>query len=128
MNTENKKKVLIVDDNQSLNDILIDKLNLSGFDASGVLDGEEGLKKALELHPDVILLDLVMPKMDGLTMLEKLREDSWGNKCKVIVLTLVGEQYHIAKAVEFGVLGYIVKTDNSLEDIVKQISTMIANS
>ena len=58
-------------------------------------------------------------------MLKKLREDSWGKDCKVIVLTLVEEEYHIAQAVESNVLGYIVKTNYSLEGLVEQVQSML---
>jgi len=106
---------------------LTDKLNLSGFEAVSVGDGEDGLKKALEVHPDVILLDLVMPKMDGLEMLKKLREDPWGKGAKVIVLTLLEEVDYIAKAVESAVYGYIIKTEYSLDGIVKKVESMIGD-
>ncbi len=127
MESHNKKKVLVVDDNTSLTTVLVDKLSLSGFEAIGAYDGEEGLQKALSLHPDVILLDLVMPKMDGLSMLKKLRADEWGKSCRVIILTLLEENDYIAKAVEYNIFGYIVKTDYSLDEIVDQVKTALQN-
>ena len=117
-----------MDDNVALTTVLTDKLNLSGFEATGAFDGEHGLQKALATHPDAILLDLIMPKMDGLTMLGKLRADEWGKSCKVIVLTLLEENEYIAKAVEYNVLGYIVKTDSSLDGIVSQVEGMLGKS
>ncbi len=128
MTDENKKKILIVDDDSNLNTVLVDKLKFSGFDAVGAPDGEEGLKKALELHPDVILLDLVMPKMDGLEMLKKLREDEWGKEAKVIVLTLLEETDYIAKTMESGIYGYIIKTEYSLNGILKKVEEMVAGA
>jgi DNA-binding response OmpR family regulator len=124
---DNKKKILIIDDDVNLSNVLTDKLNLSGFEAVSAGDGEDGLKKALEIHPDVILLDLVMPKMDGLEMLKKLREDPWGKGAKVIVLTLLEEVDYIAKAVESAVYGYIIKTEYSLDGIVKKVESMIGD-
>ena len=119
--SNNKKKILVVDDDDNLNTVLVDKLNLSGFLAIGATDGEDGLKKALENHPDLILLDVLMPKMDGLGMLKKLREDSWGKKSKVIMLTVLEQSDYIAKAVENDVYGYFVKTNFSLDELVKKI-------
>jgi DNA-binding response OmpR family regulator len=119
--TENKKKILVVDDDDSLNTILVDKLNISGFEAKGAVDGEDGFNKAIELHPDVILLDLVMPKMNGMEMLKKLRTDEWGKTAKVVILTLLDKVDYVAEAMEYHVAGYIVKTDYSLEGIVKKI-------
>ncbi len=122
---ENRKKILIVDDDDSLNTVLVDKLNMSGFEAIGATDGEDGLKKALSIHPDVILLDLVMPKMNGMEMLQKLREDEWGKTVKVVMLTLLEKVDYVAEAMEYKVSGYIVKTDYSLEGIVKKIQEIV---
>ncbi len=126
MTHSDKKKILIVDDNSDLNTVLVDKLNISGFDAIGAPDGEEGFKKAIEFQPDLILLDLVMPKVDGLTMLKNLREDSWGKTAKVLVLTLLEKTDYIAKAMEYNTEGYMVKTDYSLDGIVSKIGEVFA--
>jgi DNA-binding response OmpR family regulator len=120
-NSFDGKKVLVVDDNESLTTVLVDKLKLSGLDATSATDGEDGLSKALNIHPDIILLDLLMPKMDGLTMLKNLREDKWGKDCKVIVLSLVEEMDYISKAVDYNVFGYIVKTNYTLDGMVEKI-------
>ena len=121
MEETTKKKVLVVDDNENLTTVLVDKLNLAGYDVQGAMNGEEGLKKALEFRPEVILLDLVMPKMDGIEMLKKLRENEWGKEPKVVVLTLLDEADYIAKVMENNVYGYIIKTDYSLDGIVKKV-------
>ncbi len=123
-----KKKILIIDDNKDLNTVLADKLSVSGFETSSAFDGEEGLAKAFETHPDVILLDMLMPKMDGLTTLKKLRDDAWGKTCKVMILTLIEETDYMAKTMEFNVIGYIVKTNQSLDEIVREIEMTIKNS
>ncbi len=123
-----KKKILIVDDNDNLVTVLIDKFNKSGLEALGAVSGEDGLKKALEFHPDIILLDLVMPVMDGLGMLKQLRADVWGKTAKVMILTLLDDAGYVANAMDANVLGYIVKTDLSLDGIVKQIKTVLGVS
>ncbi len=120
--TENKKRILIVDDNVNLTTVLVDKFNLSGFEAQSAANGEEGLSKALEWKPDLILLDLVMPVMDGLEMLSQLREDAWGKEARVMVLSLLDEATYISKTMDKNVLGYIIKTDFSLDGIVKKIT------
>lgn len=124
-NVKNKKKVLIVDDNNNLVTVLVDKFNLSGFEATGAVNGEDGLKKALESHPDIILLDLVMPVMGGLDMLKQLRLDEWGKEAKVMVLTVLDEPTYVANAMDSNVLGYIVKTDISLDKVIKQIQNLL---
>jgi DNA-binding response OmpR family regulator len=117
----NKKKILVIDDENSLTSVLVDKLNFSGFEASGASDGEEGLKIAISLHPDLILLDLLMPNVGGLKMLKWLREDSWGRGAKVIILTALENKDYVAEAMERNVYGFIIKTENSLDQIVEKV-------
>jgi CheY-like chemotaxis protein len=121
MENSEKKKVLVVDDDKHLMTLLVDKLNASGFEAVGVKNGEEGLETALKNHPDIILLDVVMPYMDGWQMLEKLREDEWGKTAKVIMLSVLENADNAAQAVEKGALGYLIKTNWSLDQVVEQI-------
>jgi CheY-like chemotaxis protein len=87
----------------------------------GVKNKEEGLETALKNHPDIILLDVVMPYMDGWQMLEKLREDEWGKTAKVIMLSVLENADNAAQAVEKGALGYLIKTNWSLDQVVEQI-------
>lgn len=82
-----EKKVLIVDDEEILQRMYADYLRNHGYTVMSAYDGEEGLKMALSDHPDVILLDIRMPIMDGMSMLSKLRKDEWGKNANVILLT-----------------------------------------
>jgi DNA-binding response OmpR family regulator len=116
-----KKKVLVVDDDNNLRDVLVEKFNLSGFDASGARDGVEGLAVALATHPDVILLDVMMPRLGGMGALKKLREDSWGKQAKVIMLTSLEDANFIAEAMEKGSFTYLVKTQHPLGDVVLKV-------
>ena len=121
----NKKKVLIVDDDNNLRKVLMDKLSLAGFEISGAPNGKEGLEKALEFHPDVILLDIIMPIMNGQQMLKELREDEWGKTAKVIMLTVIEDVASIAQAVEDGSLAYLIKTNETMDDVVEKVKTML---
>jgi DNA-binding response OmpR family regulator len=121
----NKKKVLIIDDDNNLRRVLTDKLNFSGFETIAALNGKEGLDKALEFHPDVILLDILMPVMNGQQMLKALREDEWGKNAKVIMLTVIEDAASIAQAVEDGSLAYLVKTDETMDEVVEKVKAML---
>ncbi|MFA6476303.1 MAG: response regulator [Candidatus Paceibacterota bacterium] len=118
---ENKKTILIIEDEESLAGALHDKFATEGFDALIARNGEEGLSLALQKHPDLILLDIVMPKMDGLTMLKSLREDTWGKDAQVIILTNLSGNGEVSKAINQGVYEYIVKTDIKIEDLVAKV-------
>lgn len=116
------KKVLIVEDEAPLRNAVSDILSFEGFDVFQAKNGQEGLDTALKEHPDMILLDLMMPIMDGLTMLEKLREDQeYGKNAAVILLTNINDPEKVAMATEAGSYDFLVKSDWNIEDVVKKI-------
>ena len=123
----NNRKILIVEDEVSMRNALRDKLTREGFVVSETKNGQEGLETALREHPDLILLDIIMPVMDGLTMMKKLREDAWGKDAKVIVLTNLSDMEKVAEAIEQGSFEYLVKSDCNLEDNVKKIHKDLEN-
>lgn len=115
------KKILIVEDEQDILQTLVNNFTHEGFDVLEAKNGEEGLKLAFKEHPDLILLDIIMPVMDGMTMMKKLREDKWGQDVPVIMLTNLSDVERVSKAVESGVYEYLVKSDWKIEDIVKKV-------
>jgi CheY-like chemotaxis protein len=115
-----KNTILIVDDERTLLSALVDKFTREGFVVSGAKNGKEGLSRALADHPDIILLDLIMPVMDGTTMLANLRKDPWGKDAKVIVLTNLSELEKAASRLQ-GVYDYLIKSDWELKDVVKKV-------
>lgn len=119
--TLGKRTVLIIEDEQMVLNALRKKLAGAGFDILVAKDGSEGLKMSLERHPDLILLDIILPVMDGITFLERLREDEWGREVPVIVLSNLSKASTITESKERGVKTYLVKTDWKLEDVIKKI-------
>lgn len=111
--------ILIVEDESSLARVLADELREQGFTVSTAADGVEGITVALAEHPDLIFVDVVMPKMDGLTMVKKLRQDSWGKNAQVVILTNVSSADNIDESFDRGVSEYIVKADWELRDIIR---------
>jgi DNA-binding response OmpR family regulator len=116
-----KKKVLIVDDERDLREALGAMVEAEGFEVLSAKDGAEGLETALKEKPDLILLDIVMPKMDGFEVLDKLREDEWGKKVQVIFLTVLEDMESVSRAIAQGGHEYLVKTDWALEEVAKKI-------
>lgn len=115
------KKILIVEDEQSLRRAMAEKLTKEKFKALTAADGQEGLEIALKEKPDLILLDILMPVMDGIAMLKKLRQDSWGASVAVIMLTNLSEAEKTAEALDYGVHDYLVKSDWKMGDIILKI-------
>ncbi|MBI2552802.1 response regulator [Candidatus Uhrbacteria bacterium] len=122
------KKILIVEDETLLREIFKTQLAREGFSVFTAADGAAGLAEALARQPDLILLDLLMPKMDGITMLKALRQDQWGARVPVMVLTNLSDAAAVAAAKESGVAyqDYLMKLDWKLEDIVKKIKDKLS--
>lgn len=123
--TDQKKIILVVEDEEPMQLVLRDVLKVEGYDVLEAKNGIEGLELALKEHPDLILLDILMPKMDGLEMLKNLRSDDWGRKVPVIVLTNLSDNEDIAKAVEEDVFEYFVKTDIRIDEVIQRIRDKI---
>lgn len=114
----NKAKILIVDDEPSVRKALSEKLEREGFSTFTAPDGEEGLEVALSLRPDLILLDILMPKMDGLAMLKRMRQDEWGKTASVVVLTSVDSDQKALEAMNELVYDFLLKKDTKLDELV----------
>lgn len=121
------KKILIVEDDPSLRKALHDKLKSEDFKVLEAEDGQQGLKTAIDKEPDLILLDILMPKMDGFKMTEELRkhESSKGvpydNQIPIIYLTNLGEEKGLGQSEKHGVYDYLIKANWNLESVVKKI-------
>ena len=119
------QRVLIVEDETVLRHVLADKFGRQGFVVSEAKDGEEGLKIALNEHPDIILLDLIMPKLDGLSMVDQLQKDAWGKQVPVLVLTNLSDLHTVDLARARGLFNYFVKSDWSIDDLIKKTRTVL---
>jgi DNA-binding response OmpR family regulator len=118
------QSILIVEDDTNLRGILRDSLAEEGYDVSEAKDGEEGLALALSKKPDIILLDIVLPAMDGLAVLTQIRKDeAWGKNAKVIMLTNLSDSQSVAACLELGAHSFLVKADWTIEDIMATIET-----
>lgn len=95
--TVQPKTVLIVEDERILREALVQKFSSSGFVVFSATDGQDGLQQSLDKHPDIILLDILLPIMDGMTVFKKLRQDTWGRDARVIFLTNVDNATKVAK-------------------------------
>lgn len=120
------KKLLLVEDDKILLDMYQVLLSNHGYEVHTAVDGEDGLKKALEVHPDLILLDILMPKMDGLTVLKQLRADQWGKDAKVIMLTNLDTSDEILqRIVEDHPTYYMMKSNTKPEKVLEHIQEIV---
>ncbi|MFT5037115.1 MAG: DNA-binding response OmpR family regulator, partial [Candidatus Azotimanducaceae bacterium] len=121
-----RKKILIADDEKDLREALFTVLAAEGYEVLTAENGKVALDIALAEHPDLILLDLNMPKLSGNEVLEALSTDEWGKYAKVIVLTALDDMDTLSKTMETGGLDYLVKSDWKLEDIVRKVKEKLA--
>ena len=123
---EKKYSVLVVEDESAVSEALEDKFGREGFDVLVAKDGAIGLKVALKEAPDLILLDIIMPIMDGITMLEKLHKNKKGKKIPVIMLTNLSDSARVEEARKEGVNDYLIKSDWKLDDVVKKVKEKLS--
>src|SRR5688572_30772596 len=106
------QRILVVEDDVNLRGILRDSLTTEGFVVSEAKDGEQGLQIALAEHPDLILLDIILPGIDGLGVLTEIRKDkNWGQYAKVVMLTNLSDNQSVAACLELGAHSFLVKAD-----------------
>jgi two-component system response regulator VicR len=117
------KTILIVEDVPDLLKILAERFRKEGYDIILAKNGEEGLEKALKENPDLIVLDIDLPKMDGITMLRKAREH--GLETSVMLLTNLSDSEHIASAMELKAFDYLVKANWNLDEITQKIKAKL---
>lgn len=119
-------RILIVEDDEIIYKMYQKLLQNHEYDVKIATDGEEGLKIALEEHPDLIMLDIKMPKMDGMTMLKLLRADEWGMGAKVIILTNSDATDHILQGViEDHPSYYMIKSNTKPEMVLEHIKEIV---
>lgn len=115
------KKILFVEDESALQKTFGDILKKEAYEVISALDGEVGLKFAKSKKPDLILLDLILPKMDGFEVLEKLKEAPETKDIPVIILTNIGRMEEIGRALELGAKAYLVKANYTLQEVVDKV-------
>lgn len=115
------KKVLLVEDDDNLANVYSVRLEAEGFNVARVANGEDALAKALEYKPDLILLDIMMPKVSGFDVLDILRNTPDTASTKIIMLTALGQDTDKAKAMQMGVNDYLVKSQVVVADVVDRI-------
>ncbi|PJA02549.1 response regulator [bacterium (Candidatus Gribaldobacteria) CG_4_10_14_0_2_um_filter_36_18] len=121
------KKILFIEDESALQKTFGEILKQGGYEMISALDGETGLRLAKSEKPDLILLDLILPKMHGFEVLKKLKEDKETKDIPVIVLTNLEKIEDVDKALELGATTYLVKAQYSLEEIVAKIKQVLSS-
>lgn len=119
------KKILLIEDEEIMVDLLQKKLTKEGYKISIARDGEEGLRVAREVKPNLILLDIIMPKMSGFEVMEKIQEDNELKKIPLIIISNSGQPVELDRAQKLGAKDWLIKTEfdprEVFEKVIKQI-------
>jgi len=118
-------KILIIEDEKDLCEVMGEKLKKKGYEVFQAFNGADGLQIAVQMRPDLILLDILLPDMNGLLVLERLREYDWGRKIKVIILSAYGHEDKQEKAMELGAYDYLVKTEVNIDEVARRVMQAI---
>lgn len=123
---DNSKKILIVDDEKNVIEILTKKLAAEGFEVSAAYDGEDALVKADSLKPDLILLDIIMPKLDGISVLKKLKESEDLKNIPIIILSNLYDDKKMAEVLKAGNTDYLIKVEHTVDEIIRKVREKLA--
>jgi len=119
------KKILFIEDESALHKTIGEVLTQQGYEMISALDGEIGLRLAQTKKPDLILLDLILPKIDGFGVLKQLKEDEKTKDIPVIVLTNLEGMQDVERAIKMGASTYLVKSNYDLEEVVEKIKNAV---
>jgi len=114
-------KILIVEDDKFLRELMVRKLSQENFQITEAVDGEEGVKKIKEVIPDMVLLDLILPGIDGFEVLAKIKEDPTTASVPVIILSNLGQREDVERGMNLGAIDYLVKAHFTPNEIIDKI-------
>jgi len=115
------KKILIVEDDKFLRELIVRKVSEEGYDIAEAFDGEEGSKKVKEEKPDLVLLDLILPGIDGFEVLAGIKQDPQTSSIPVIILSNLGQTEDVEKGLKLGAIDYLVKAHFTPGEIIEKV-------
>lgn len=119
------KKILVIEDDKFLRELISQKLLREGYDIVEAVDGEKGIEGANKEKPDLVLLDLILPGIDGFEVLAKLKADPKLSNIPVIILSNLGQKTDIEKGIEMGAVDYLIKAHFTPGEIVEKIASVL---
>lgn len=119
------KKILIIEDEEIVLNLLIRKLSTEGYEIEYARDGEEGLRMMKISSPDLVLLDIIMPKLGGFEVMEEMQKDERLKKIPVIIVSNSGQPVELTKAKELGAKDWLIKTEFDPQEIVEKVVSQI---
>ena len=119
------KVILVIEDDKFLRELITQKLIKEGYEISEAIDGEEGIKKIKEEKPDLVLLDLILPGIDGFEVLSKMKEDLALAQIPVIILSNLGQKEDVERGLKLGAVDYLIKAHFTPGEIIEKIKNAL---
>jgi two-component system phosphate regulon response regulator PhoB len=120
-------KVLIIEDEDILAKVLAEKMEKSGFEVAIAEDGEKALDLIKSFKPDIIMLDLMLPKLDGFEVLKQIKADDATKRIPIVAISNLSEDSNIEKALKLGVENYFVKSNHPINEIIEKVKAVLLN-
>lgn len=119
------KKILVVEDDRFIANAYRIKMVKAGFEVKMAMDGDEALEALTTFIPDIILLDLILPKIDGFSVLEEIKKSDTYKNIPVVVTSNLGQQEDINRAMSLGAVDYVIKSDITLENLIAKVNNVL---
>lgn len=123
--TDGKKKVLLVEDDKMILDMYTLKFTQEGYEVTQAENGKDGLELAKKINPDIVLLDIILPQMDGFTVLKSLKADPKLKDIPVVLLTNLGQDGDVKKGIELGAVDYLIKANFTPSQVVDKVKSVL---
>ena len=123
--SKNQIKILVIEDDQLLRDLLVRKLSKEGFAVSNSVDAKSAFREMEREKPDLILLDLILPGVNGFGILEKVKSDDGLAHIPVLILSNLGQEEDINRVMELGAYGFLVKANFTLDEIIVRVHKVL---
>ena len=120
-----EKKILIIEDDKFLRELISQKILKEGYDISEAVDGEKGIKGVKDVKPDLVLLDLILPGIDGFEVLSRIKADPETSKIPVIILSNLGQKDDIDRGLKMGAVDYMIKAHFTPAEIITKIREIL---
>ena len=123
--TDSKKNILIIEDDKFLRELIVQKIFKEGYNVSEAIDGEEGVKKIREEKPDLVLLDLILPGIDGFEVLTQIKNEPELSAIPIIILSNLGQKEDVEKGMKLGAVDYLIKAHFTPGEIIDKIKAVL---
>ncbi len=119
------KKILIIEDDKFLRELIAQKLSKEDYDITEAIDGEEGIKKVQAEKPDLVLLDLILPGIDGFEVLSRIKDDPFLASIPVIIFSNLGQKEDIERGLKLGAADYLIKAHFTPGEIIEKVRNVL---